>query len=70
MAMALSGTRGACCQMSRDLVVSRLQGNVGPGARLNSLCAVGANGSAHAAATKVDAVIKRIPNALAFFLGR
>ena len=36
--------------------------------RLNSLCAVGANGSANAAATKVDAVIKRMANALALLL--
>jgi len=53
--------------MIRLLVVTRLQGDLGTGTVPNSLWAVGANGSAHAAAKKVDAAIKGMANALASF---
>jgi hypothetical protein len=56
---------GARCQMSRLAALGILQGNSGTGTLPISLWAVGANGSAHAAATKVDAAIKRMANALA-----
>ncbi len=54
--------------MIRLLVDGRLQGDVGRGALPTSLWAVDANVSAHAAATKVDAVMKGMANALASFL--
>jgi hypothetical protein len=47
-----------------------LHGDRGTGTVPTSLCAVGANGSAHAAATRVDAAIRRMANAIALFLGR
>jgi hypothetical protein len=70
MASALSSTPGARCQMIRLLEVGRLQGDLGMGTLATSLWAVDANGSAHAAATKVDAVMKGMANALASFFER
>jgi hypothetical protein len=56
--------------MIRLLDVGRLQGDLGMGTLATSLWAVDANGSAHAAATKVDAVMKGMANALASFFER
>jgi hypothetical protein len=53
--------------MIRLLRVGRPQTDLGMGTVPTSLCAVDANGSAHAAATNVDAVMKGMANALASF---
>jgi len=55
--------------MIRLLVVTRLQGDLGTGTVPTSLWAAGAAANAHVAATKVDAAIKRIANALALSVG-
>ena len=70
MASAVSSTPGAWCQMIRLLKVGRPQGDLGMGTVATSLWAVDANGSAHAAATNVDATMKRMANALASFFER
>jgi hypothetical protein len=54
--------------MIRLLVAGRLQTDLGRGTVPTSLWAVDANGSAHAAATKVDAVMKGMATVLASFL--